>query len=59
MSSPRQSVLVMRHYRPAPENCARALELLLKKSVRKKGGPETAPEDARKDKNAGTYSDCT
>ena len=43
MSTPKRSVVVTRDYRPAPDNCARALELLLKRSVSKKAaGP--APE---------------
>jgi hypothetical protein len=48
MSTPKRRIVVSRHYRPTPDNCAHALELLLKKSVRKKGGPATAP-DARKE----------
>ena len=27
--------------------------------AKKEGGPATAPEDARKDKNAGIHLDCT
>jgi len=45
MSTPRQSVVVARDYRPTPDDCTRALELLLRKSVRKKGGPATVPND--------------
>lgn len=41
--------VVSREYRPAPAYCAQALELLLKKSVRKEGGPATAPDDAKKE----------
>jgi hypothetical protein len=47
--SARKSIAVTRNYRLAPDNCARALELLLKKSVRKKGGHATAPDDAKKE----------
>ncbi len=39
---------VVREYRNAPEDCARALEPLLKKSViSKEGGPYTAPDDRK------------
>ena len=51
MSIPRQSVVVTRDFRPAPDNCTHAVELLVKKSVRKKGGPATAPDDAKEIKN--------
>ena len=48
MSPPRQSVVVTRNYRPVPDNCTQALELLLKESVRKKAaGP--APESDNRD----------
>jgi hypothetical protein len=47
MSARKQSAIVSRDYRPAPDYCAHALELLLKKPV-KEGGPATAPEDAMK-----------
>jgi hypothetical protein len=59
MSSSTRSVIVTRSYSATPDACVRALELLLEKSVRKKGGPATAPEDARKDQDARTYSHST
>ena len=54
-------------YRPrheaTPKVEGRALaavyRLVLDCHAEKKGGPATAPEDARKDKNAGIHSDCT
>ncbi len=50
MSRPKQGIVVRRSYTPASDQCARALELLLKKSV-KEGSPITAPEDAMKGSN--------
>jgi hypothetical protein len=47
VSSPRQHVIVSRAYRNAPDACVRALELLLKKSASKEGGPATAPNSAK------------
>jgi hypothetical protein len=48
VSGTRQAAIVTRDYRPAPDNCARALELLLKKSASKEGGPVlAAPDDTR------------
>ena len=38
MSSPRQGTIVSRNYRAAPDECARALELLLKASTHKLDG---------------------
>jgi hypothetical protein len=49
MSPPRQSAAVTRDYRPDPGNCARALELLLKKSARKKAAESTPKPDDRDD----------
>ncbi len=50
MSNSKQSVIVSRHYRPAPDDCARALELLLKKRVSEEGSPVlTALDDTRGD----------
>jgi hypothetical protein len=47
----RNTAVVSREYREAPDQCARALELLLKTS--KKAVPADRPEDARKeDSNA-------
>ena len=46
MTGSRQSIIVSRSYSPALDECARALELLLKKPV-KEGGPATAPDDAK------------
>ena len=48
MSGPRQCIVISRDYKNSPNDCVQAIELLLKKSVRKKGGPETAPDDAMK-----------
>jgi hypothetical protein len=42
--------VVTRSYSPALSDCARALELLLKKPV-KEGGPPTAPKDDVKESN--------
>jgi hypothetical protein len=42
--------VVEREYTPCSDACARALELLLKKS-RKEGGPATAPDDAKGSKH--------
>ncbi len=49
MSSNERSAapVVSREYRVAPDDCARALDLLLKKSVINKGGPATAPDDRK------------
>lgn len=44
----RNTAIVSRDYRLALDDCVRALELLLKKSVRKEGGPATAPDDAER-----------
>ena len=49
MSVPRQSITVSRFYNPASDQCVRALELLLTKSVSKEGGPATAPNDGKKE----------
>ena len=46
MSRPKQGIVVLRSYTPASDQCARALELLLKKSV-KEGGPTTAPDSPK------------
>jgi hypothetical protein len=46
--SARKTITVIRTYRPEPEDCTRALELLLKKSSSKKAtGP--APEPSGRD----------
>ena len=47
--SARKQITVTRDYRHEPDDCARALELLLKESVRKEGGPTTALDDAKKE----------
>ncbi len=46
MGGIRPNALVSRHYRPSPVDCARALELLLKKRV-KKGTRPGAPDDRK------------
>jgi hypothetical protein len=50
MSGSRRGVVVSREYVPVPEDCARALALLLKKSASREGGPETAPDNGTKSK---------
>ena len=40
--------VVSREYRNAPDDCARALALLLKTTVSKKGGIRAAPDDAER-----------
>jgi hypothetical protein len=47
VSSSRQNITVSRQYRPAPDDCVRALALLLEKSVIKEGGPATIPKNAK------------
>jgi hypothetical protein len=47
----RNTAVVSRDYRPDPDYCARALEVLLKKSVNE-GGPAAAPNDAERRSNA-------
>jgi hypothetical protein len=48
----RRRVVVSRHYKAAPDYCARALELLLRKSVNEGGPAITAPDnDAKESKN--------
>jgi hypothetical protein len=51
MGAPSQNITVMRTYKPEPEDCARALALLLSKPVHKEGGPPTAPKDDVKESN--------
>jgi len=48
MNSSKQKVTVRRAYRVAYDDCGRALEILLKPTVRKEGGCGTAPKDALK-----------
>ncbi len=58
--SARKQITVHRSYKPDPDYCAEALELLLRTPVHKEGGPPTAPDDvkesngyvARKNSNA-------
>jgi hypothetical protein len=47
MSARKQSAIVSRDYRPAPDYCTRALELLLKKPVIEGSPAITAPDDAK------------
>ena len=50
MSGSRQTAIVTRTYRHTPDDCVRALEVLLKKSVSEKGSPVmTALDDTRGD----------
>ena len=44
MSTPRQSTTVSRDYRNSPDECARALKLLLKESVSKAAEPTPEPD---------------
>ena len=43
MSGSRRKVLVSRDYRPAPDECTRALEMLLRNSVKTAEGPAPEP----------------
>jgi hypothetical protein len=45
VSGSKQGVIVSRNYRAVPDDCVRALAMLLEKSVIKEGGPATAPND--------------
>lgn len=47
--SGRKQPTVTRDYRHEPDDCARALEILLKASVRNEGGVGDAPDDAVKE----------
>jgi hypothetical protein len=47
-----RQITVTRDFRYEPDNCARALALLLTASVRKKGGPTTALDDRKGLRNA-------
>ena len=47
MGSPKQGVAVSRNYRAAPDDCARALEFLLRASVSKKAAERAASNDAK------------
>ena len=47
--SSRKQTTVTRTYSPSSDHCARALELLLKKPVKKGGPAMTAPDDAAKE----------
>ena len=50
MSASKRSATVFREYKAVPDDCARALELLLRVSARKEGGPAiTALNDAKKE----------
>jgi hypothetical protein len=44
-------IVVSRDYRPTPDACARALELLLKKSVSKEAAHPAASKDAKEIKS--------
>ncbi len=47
MSGRKQAAVVSRSYQAAPDECARAIELLLKKSVSEEGAHPGAPENAK------------
>jgi hypothetical protein len=55
MSSSRNAAVVVRNYRAVPDDCARALQLLLKRPVIKEGSPYTAPVDPRRENDGRTY----
>jgi hypothetical protein len=63
VSTPKQRISVTRTYRHEPDNCARALELLLKKSVNKMAAEPAQPDgrdDVRKGQDAHTATqNCT
>lgn len=61
MGSPRVTYYARPDATPEDELHALATvyRFVLERHARKKGGPETAPEDARKDKDARTCSHCT
>jgi hypothetical protein len=42
MSGAKRSISVIRTYTPEPDDCTRALELLLKRPVRNEGSPSLA-----------------
>ena len=48
VSGSKQAIIVTRDYKTVSHDCVRAVELLLKKSV-KEGGPATAPRTTGKD----------
>ncbi len=47
MSSSKKGVIVSRSYRAVPDDCVRALVLLLEKSVVKEGSAPTTLENAK------------
>jgi hypothetical protein len=55
MSGSRRNAVpvVCREYRNAPDDCARALALLLNSTVSKKGGIRAAPDDAERNLSDG------
>ena len=54
MKAPK-NVVISRRYEPAPDACVRALNILLKKSVRREGGPVlTTLNDTRGDPKHGS-----
>jgi hypothetical protein len=52
VSGRKQTAIVIRAYMHTPDDCIRALELLLKKSVSKEGGSATAPDDVERSSSA-------
>ena len=59
MRSRRQDTIVSRSYRPAPDDCARALLTLLQKPVIKEVGrpaPEPTDRDAERNRSDGATS---
>jgi hypothetical protein len=51
----RKSINVSRNYKPAPNACMRAVELLLEKFV-KEGGPNTASDNGAKSSKGGNLA---
>jgi hypothetical protein len=61
MSSQNNTVPILeRRYLEEPEACERAVELLLKKPVKRGRLPDkSGPDDGRKDQDAATQTHCT
>ena len=52
--SVRKNIDVRRTYRPEPDDCTRALTLLLKKSANKEAARPGVPDDAKESKDVCT-----
>jgi hypothetical protein len=55
--SVRKNISVRRTYRPEPDDCARALTLLLKKSANKEAARPGGPDDAKESKGVRTATE--